>query len=363
MEHRTEGSDQKHPRKIITQPFDFSVQDLVDKIKSKDIDLNPRYQRNYTWGTNDVNNKRSRLIESLLLNIPIPVIYFAETDTLNYEVIDGQQRLKTFLDFMNDEFVLEGLDIRYDIIGKKYSELSKKDQDQIRKRSVRAILILNESDEQLKYEVFERLNLGSVQLSKQEVRNATLRGSFNDLLRELASNSLFKERLKLILKKDQDNMAYEEMVLRFFAYYENKSKRVENLATFLTEYMRKKKDSRQEEIDRLKNLFLDTLRKIDLYLGEDAFTTSIDETKTSNWGKKTNRALYDAEMLAFASLVDGSVKDKPVSPNKFKKILRDFIKNEKSRKSKWFIQSLNEQAGGKKIQERVDQIKSLLFTK
>ena len=355
--------DQKHPRKIITQPFDFSVQDLVDKIKSKDIDLNPSYQRNYTWGTNDVSNKRSRLMESLLLNIPIPIIYFAETDTLNYEVIDGQQRLKTFLDFMNDEFALEGLEIRHDLNDKKYSEMPKKDQDQIRKRSVRAILILNESDEQLKYEVFERLNLGSVQLTKQEVRNATLRGSFNDLLKELASNLLFKERLRLTLKKDQDNMAYEEMVLRFFAYYENKSKRVDNLATFLTEHMRKKKDSSANEIERLRNLFLETLKKIDLYLGDDAFTTLIHETKNSNWGKKTNRVLYDAEMLAFASLVDGSEKGKPVSHSKFKKILSDFLKDDKSKKSKEFKQSLNEQAGGKKIQERVNQIKNLLFQK
>ena len=77
------------PRRIVTQAYDFSVQDIVNKLESGDIDLNPDYQRNYVWATNDSEqNKCSRLIESLLLNIPIPVIYFAEqAETLKYEVI------------------------------------------------------------------------------------------------------------------------------------------------------------------------------------------------------------------------------------------------------------------------------------
>ena len=92
----------KTPRRILAQPYDFSVQDLVDKIGAGDIDLHPDYQRNYVWAANDaIENKRSRLIESLLLNIPIPVIYFAEqAETLKYEVIDGQQRLRTFQEYL-----------------------------------------------------------------------------------------------------------------------------------------------------------------------------------------------------------------------------------------------------------------------
>jgi len=162
---------EERPRRVITQPYDFSVQDLVNKIESKDIDLTPDYQRNYVWGgDNDNENKRSRLIESLLLNIPIPVIYFAEQkETLKYEVIDGQQRLRTFNDFLNDEFELKDLDVRSDVNGKKYSQLEPIDKNEIRKRSIRAIVILNDSDEEVKYEVFERLNLGSIQLTPQEL--------------------------------------------------------------------------------------------------------------------------------------------------------------------------------------------------
>jgi hypothetical protein len=351
----------KSPRKIITQPFDFSVQDLVDKIKNKDINLNPDYQRNYTWGTNDYANKRSLLIESLLLNIPIPVIYFAETKTLNYEVIDGQQRLQTFCDFMDDKFCLRDLAIRDELNSKKYSQLSAQDQNQIRKRSIRAILILEDSDEKLKYEVFERLNLGSVQLSKQEVRNATLRGKFNDLLKKLASDNIFRSRLQLRLKQDADNMAYEEMILRFFAYHDNKLKRATDLATFLTDYMRGKQDLKENEIRKLENLFLETLKKVDEYLGEDAFTISIFKDN-NKWKKKTNRVLYDAEMLAFSSLIDGSENRQPINSSEFKNKLSEFF-NSDSKISKDFRKSLTDQAGGKKIQERVNQIKAILFQK
>ena len=287
---------------MITQPYDFSVQDLVDKIKNTDIDLQPTYQRNYVWATNDnKENKRSRLIESLLLNIPIPVIYFAEQEeTLKYEVIDGQQRLQTFNDFLNDKFVLQNLEIRSDVNGKKYSELEQRDRDEIRKRSIRAIVILNESDEEVKFEVFERLNLGSVQLTPQEIRNNTFRGNFNDLLKQLAQNELFRKMLNLRLKKDQDNMAYEEMILRFFAYHKKDLKRVENLSYFLTEFMKENKDMTPLEMEDFKKLFELTIEKIHKFLGEKAFSVYQKNTKT--WYKTSNRALYDAEMLAFASI-------------------------------------------------------------
>jgi uncharacterized protein with ParB-like and HNH nuclease domain len=344
----------KTPRRIIAQPYDFSVQDIVDKIKSKDIDLKPDYQRNYVWATDDdTENKRSRLIESLLLNIPIPVIYFAEQEeTLKYEVIDGQQRLKTFDDFLNDKFPLKDLEIRSDVNGKKYSELDQKDKDEIRKRSVRAIVILNESDKEVKFEVFERLNLGSVQLTPQEIRNNTLRGSFNDLLKELASDTSFSDMLNLRLKKDQDNMSYEEMVLRFFAYHKRGLKRVENLSYFLTDFMREKKDISIGEAGEFKKIFKETIAKIKKYLGENAF--SVFQKRTDNWYSTSNRALYDAEMLAFASVPEDQIA---VTPAIFQEKLKALMDDEE------FKKSLNEQAAGKKIKTRVESVKNILLNR
>jgi len=288
------------PRRILAQPYDYSIQDIVDKIKVNDIELKPDYQRNYVWGANDdKEHKCSRLIESLLLNIPIPVIYFAEqAETLKYEVIDGQQRLYTFYRYLNDEFALNGLEMRDDVNGKKFSSLQQKDRDEIRKRSIRAIVILNESDDEVKYEVFERLNLGSIQLTPQEIRNNTLRGSFNDLLKELAARPLFRKMLKLRLKSDKKNMAHEELVLRFFAYHDSGYKRAKNLSFFLTEYLKNNQNPSEEHLSDLRALFDKTINLVNKFLGENAFSSF--GVKSGQWTSLSNRSLYDAEMLAFS---------------------------------------------------------------
>lgn len=344
----------KTPRRIIAQPYDYSVQDIVDKIKTGDIDLKPDYQRNDVWGANDdKEHKRSRLIESLLLNIPIPVIYFAEqAETLKYEVIDGQQRLNTFYSFLNNEFSLNGLVIRDDANGKKYSELEQRDRDEIRKRSIRAIVILNESDEEVKYEVFERLNLGSIQLTPQEIRNNTLRGTFNDLLKELAQRPLFKKMLNLRLKSDEKNMAQEELILRFFAYHDSGYKRAKNLSFFLTEFLKNNRNPSEQTLNNFKKLFDETIILVDKYLGEHAFSSF--GLKTGQWSSKSNRSLYDAEMLAFSDFVDKKIT---ISPEQFK------IELEKLMADELFKKSLHSQAGGKMIENRVSNIKNILLGK
>ena len=341
----------KTPRRILAQPYDYSVQDIVDKIKSGDIDLNPDYQRNYVWAADDEQqNKCSRLIESLLLNIPIPVIYFAEqAETLKYEVIDGQQRLYTFQRFLKDDFALKNLQLRDDVNDKKYSELSQRDRDEIRKRSIRAIVILNESDEEVKYEVFERLNLGSIQLTPQEIRNNTLRGEFNDLLKELASEKLFKKMLNLRLKSDDKNMAHEELVLRFFAYHDSEYKRVKNLSYFLTDYMKKNQNPSKDAINNFRSLFLGTIELVDKYLGDKAFSNFGE--KKGKWASLSNRSLYDAEMLAFSDFIG---KEITISPD-------GFVKNlEKLMVDPVFKKGLQSHTGGKKIKERVSAIKKII---
>ena len=342
----------KKPRRILAQPYDYSVQDIVNKIETGDIDLNPSYQRNYVWLANDSKeHKCSRLIESLLLNIPIPVIYFAEqVETLKYEVIDGQQRLFTFQRFLNNEFALDGLVIRDDVNGKKYSELDLKDRDEIRKRSIRAIVILNESDSEVKYEVFERLNLGSIQLTPQEIRNNTLRGPFNDLLKELAQYPLFRNMLNLRLKRDVQNMAYEELVLRFFAYRDSGHKRSKNLSYFLTEYMKKHQHDSSKQLEHFRTIFEETVQLVHRYLGDHAFSSF--GVKTGQWTKKSNRSLYDAQMLAFSDFVGKRIN---VTPAKFIEKLEGLMADNEFRKS------LHSQAGGTMIQARISAIRNIIL--
>jgi len=345
--------NKQKPRRVITQPYDYSVQDLVNKIQEKDIDLTPDYQRNYVWNINDdAENKKSRLIESLLLNIPVPVIYFAEQEeTLKYEVIDGQQRLRTFLDFLNDKFELKNLKIRSDVNGKKYSDLDQKDKDEIRKRSIRAIVILNDSDEEIKYEVFERLNLGSIQLTPQEIRNNTLRGPFNDLLKDLASDKDFRSLIKLRLKNDQNNMAHEELVLRFFAYHESGLKRVDQLSFFLTKYMKENRNLNADKISELKILFHETIKKINKFLGDNAF--SVFKINTNKWNTTSNRLVFEAEMLAFSQVHENKIN---ITPEEFLSRLKSLMVHDKE------FQKALDKAGGRKVKERVDAVITLLTT-
>jgi hypothetical protein len=350
------------PKKVFTQPYDFSVQDLVNKIKEEDILLDPEYQRYYVWEASDgKENKKSRLIESLLLNIPVPVIYFAETETLKYEVIDGQQRLRTFKDFLNDKFALKNLEVRNDVNGKKYSELEQPDKDEIRKRSIRAIVILNNSDEDVKYQVFERLNMGSIELTPQELRNNTLRGEFNQLLRELAKNEIFHKLFKFHLNADEVNMSREELVLRFFAYQEPEEiKRTDDLQEFLTEYMKEevqKEKKRGLEITATKNrarrdLFNSTIETINKYLGDAAFST-FRQNKT--WNDKSSRLIYEIEMLAFAGLTENDIKIEPAAA-------REVIKKIVSLEDENTIGRFGAQikSGGKEFRDAKDTIRNAL---
>lgn len=364
-----EQKDKKNPRRLITQPFDFSVRDLVYKIDQKEIILNPEYQRNYRWDIGDdgdcdkedyKKNKRSRLIESLLLNIPIPVLYFAETNIdQEYEVIDGQQRLRTLYDFLHDKFSLNNLSIRNDVNNKKYSELDDVDQGLINKRGIRSIVILNDSDADLKYEVFERLNLGSLQLTPQEIRNNTLRGSFNEFLKYLAKNLDYKSMLTFQLEKDTENMSYEEMILRFFAYYEtNLEKKIgdtpyNELNIFLTAYMRFYQNINDAKKNEFEALFLGTLQKVKEFLGDNAF--SVYSGKSNDWGKNSNRLMFEAEMLAFADILYRNQQEIKITPDEFKDTLKNALIDDKE-----FNKSITAASGGK-LKTRVNVVKDILL--
>lgn len=192
----------KEPRRVQTQPYDYAVRSLMDMIVDGDLLLNPDYQRNYRWD----DEKASRFVESLVLNIPVPVIYLSEEPDTTLTVIDGQQRLASVLRFTRpdelaplfssipiESLTLNGLRLRSDLNGRTFRELPLEDRNALQKRHIRCIVILSESDPTLKFEVFERLNTGSVELTDQEIRNCVHNGSFNDLLLKAARDPKYQE--------------------------------------------------------------------------------------------------------------------------------------------------------------------------
>ncbi len=174
------------------------VRDLLADYHSKDLDPRPSFQRGYVWD----KTRASKLIESIMLNVPLPLIYTAEEADGREVVIDGQQRLLSVFSFIqgkfprdNSDFKLSGLRLISNLNGRRFSDLDEADRKSIERYVFQIIRISKESNSDVKFEIFERLNSGSVTLNAQELRNCVFRGRFNEVLRELAENDDF---LKII---------------------------------------------------------------------------------------------------------------------------------------------------------------------
>ena len=250
-----EGQEYEIPlseRKIITQASEPTINSLIDKIDKGKLEVRSFFQRKYVWEKKSII--KSRLIESVILNVPIPIVYTAEDEQTGKDlVIDGQQRLLTFHGFKNNQFKLKGLTILKELNGYKFKDLSNANepvikeisdklgdlQDNFCDHSLRVVKILKESHPDIKFEIFERLNRGSVKLNDQELRNCIYRGSFNELLKELAKN---KDFLRLQgLKKTHARMLDIERILRFFAFCDKGERNYKSpLKKFLNDYMSQK---------------------------------------------------------------------------------------------------------------------------
>ena len=199
--------------KVYTKSYDFVVDSLVSQIERNEISLNPAFQRRIVWG----DKKSSLLIESIVLNVPIPPCYLAQNSDFEIDVVDGQQRLNAIYTFVENKFKLSGLIIMSEFNGRFFHELPIRVQRQIRSHTITCEMITNESDPDIRFEVFERLNSTPTPLSALELRNCIYRGGLNDLLIELAG---LPSWLKFTGRREPDaRMGDEELILRYFSFY------------------------------------------------------------------------------------------------------------------------------------------------
>jgi uncharacterized protein with ParB-like and HNH nuclease domain len=167
----------------VTSVVDYNLSTLADLIEEHTIDLEPTYQRRFRWEP----PKQSLLIESFLMNVPVPPVFLNEDEYGKYSIIDGKQRLSVIKAFLSDALTLTGLKIFSDINGLRFSDLPAQLRSVLRTRpTIRAIIILRQSDRDIKYEVFQRLNTGGAPLNAQEIRNNSLHGSLNNLIMRLS---------------------------------------------------------------------------------------------------------------------------------------------------------------------------------
>ncbi|MDE5819033.1 MAG: DUF262 domain-containing protein [Lachnospiraceae bacterium] len=210
-----------NPKLIRVDTKPFSIRQMNEMIEAKDIDLSPDFQRGFVW--NDITRK-SRLIESLLLRIPIPVFYFAQDEEGQFQVVDGVQRLTVINSFMKNEFKLKNLEYLSECNGKYFKKPGAKAhslEDMYVRRIEQTQLFVNVIDPQtpgkVKYDIFKRINTGGKALNGQEIRNCLANGRTRSFLHELAGSTNFLQATRKSISAAR--MADEELVLRFIAFY------------------------------------------------------------------------------------------------------------------------------------------------
>lgn len=279
-------------RKLFVHPYDYSIRSLKEQVEDGTLVLADDFQRRRVWD----DTKASRLIESLLINVPIPVCYFAELEDSSCSVIDGQQRLTAIYRYLNDEFKLKSLKIRDDLNKLKFSQLGVVDQRSIKLRIIRCVVILKDSDPEIRFDVFDRLNSNSVKLNRQELRNSLYKGALNNLVKELSKNDTFK---KLRRAEDVEKRMNDcEMILRFFAFYFNSSKYQGKLSKFLDEYLQSGMKFNSQILEQHRAIFLKTINIVHSIFGENSFRRYDPVERT--WKSAINRAVYDVLMLYFS---------------------------------------------------------------
>lgn len=299
-----EASGNYKGRKIYTDKGDPDIKTLYGNYKDGFLNLQPDFQRYFVWDM----KKASRLIESILLEIPLPTIYTSQEKDGKEYIIDGQQRMTSIFSFMDGkfpddrEFRLTGLNTLDDLSGKLYTEIGETNQRQLKGYYIHKIMFKQESDPNLKFEIFERLNTGTVPLNHQELRNCVYRGKYNDFIKELANYDKFRKIFEL--EGPEKRMRDAQLVLRFLSFYNKTYLNYEPpIKDFLNEDMKAHKEVEDELLSDLRTVFKNAVDVIYSMLGDKAFKrfyVGKDKDYDGYWGTRFNASLYDILMYQFA---------------------------------------------------------------
>ena len=290
-------------REVFIDKSQMSIFELHRRYKRGDLDLRPSFQRKDVWN----KIKKSKLIESVLRNIPIPAIYLSEKDDSSWEVIDGQQRLRAFFDFLDDGYEMGKLPVLSSLTGSNFTSLDTKYQRRIEDYQLHIFIIKKESHPDIKFDIFERINEGASQLNAQELRNCIFRGEGIELIRKLAKDKEFK---KVIGKKLQTSRSKdEEIVLRFLSLYLKGYEAYSgNLNMFLNDTLRNFHSFKDKLID-IEKKFENTMSLIYEVFGENAFIKNGPDKKNDG-NNKINISLFDILTVSFTKYEGGGISSK-----------------------------------------------------
>ena len=304
QEDENDLSDSISFKDAIVMNADWTIETIVGQIGKGNIDLQPGFQRRAAW--DDI--RKSRLVESIIVGMPVPNIVLAENKDHRgrFIVIDGKQRLLAINDFLSGQYALRGLDIRPDLNNLRYTQLAIDDREYLDNSTLRSTVIRNWKDENFLYAIFFRLNSGSLPLSPQELRKALVGGNLLDRIELYLEGSqhfqaLFGEGLD---KRMRDS----ELVLRFIAYDRALQDYRGDFKNFLdqtVEYYESDWDTRKLEAES-------ALGRLDLALataltifGKESFKKWIG----NKFERVINRAVFDCITRFFS---DPNVSDRAI---------------------------------------------------
>jgi hypothetical protein len=272
---------------------EYSVELLAGKMKRGEFVV-PTYQRAFTWE----DERKSRFIESMIIGLPIPFLFFWEMPDGKLEIVDGSQRLRSIEEFILGDLrlgELEGLTL---LSGFKFSELPESRQRKINNRSIRGIVLSEHADEQARFDMFERINTGSKIANKAEVRRGALAGLFMTLIMELSKLELFKN-LAPVSQRVMKERGHEELVTRFFAYADGLEGYRDRPSEFLFNYVKTMNEKVAKDpklIDQYRERFISTMTFV-----KDVFPNGFRKTPR---GTATPRARFEAIAVGTRQALD-----------------------------------------------------------
>jgi uncharacterized protein with ParB-like and HNH nuclease domain len=274
---------------------DWTIETIDNQINKGNIDLQPGFQRRAAWD----DTRKSRLIESIIVGMPVPNIVLAENKDHRgrFLVIDGKQRLLSINEFVKGAFKLRGLDMRSDLNDKTYADLPQNDKEYLDNSTLRATVIKNWSDEDFLYATFYRLNSGSLPLSPQELRKALIGGK---LLESIENYLLESREFQVIFGKGLDKrMRDSELVLRFIAYDRDLVGYRGDFKQFLddtTKYYELNWDAREQDVKEKFVRLDEALKAANAIFGKDCFKKWLGD----KYERVINRAIFDCIARFFA---------------------------------------------------------------
>lgn len=241
-----DGQIASNARKINTTEYKMSIGEIINLYKDKEVVIDPDFQRIFRWGL----LQKSKLIESILIGIPLPSFFVQQREDGVWDVIDGLQRLSTILEFTGEllvdgetsnELTLKETELLPDLKEKKYNSFSKETKLIFKRFPLNLVILKKESDPEAKYELFDRLNSGS-KVNEQEIRQAVYRHKNKqgiELIEYLSSNQNFQDLISISGRRLRESFD-KELVLRFFAFSHCPDKFKEygsSVKTFLDKYL------------------------------------------------------------------------------------------------------------------------------